>query len=178
VEQMTKLLSALVWGSLFFCFIGFGCEKKAHEAPAVKTAPDKEESLQEKVASLERDLLQLRMQVNAMSEGSATVSTEEKGYSIAQTKYGSFAIVCKNATPYLDGYKVQLSIGNLTSAQFKGAKIHLIWGKSLTSSKDMSVTNSFLSGRYTTVELVMTPAKPEDIKKFIMILDFDQIALF
>ncbi len=175
---MTTLRSVLVCGLLFFCFIAFGCERKAPDAPAFKAAPDKKESLQEKVDSLQRDLYWLRMRVGNMSGGSAEVSTEEKGYSIAQTKYGSFAVICKNVTPYLDGYKVQLDIGNLTSARFNGAKISLLWGKDYNSSKNMSVTSSFLPGRYTTVELVMTPAKPEDMKTFSVALDFNQMALF
>lgn len=175
--RMTTLRSVLIFCLMIFTFAGVGCKKNAPDTPAVQTAPDKTESLQEKVDRLQRDLFQIKMQVRQMSGGSADVSTEEKGYSIAQTKYGSFAVACKNVTPYLDGYKVQLNIGNLTSVKFNGAKISLLWGTEYNHNKEMSVTNSFFPGRFTTVEIVMTPAKPEDIKTFSVILDFDQMAL-
>jgi len=175
----------LVWGLLLFSFIALGCEKKVSEVPSNKPAPDKKESLrekvdqlQEKVDQLQGDLAWLNYRVRIMGGGSAEVSSEEKSYSIAQTNFGSFAILCKSVTPYLDGYKVQLGIGNLTSAQFNGAKISLRWGKLLNNSKDISVTNKFLPGRYTTIEVVMTPAKPEDIKMFSVTLNFNEIALF
>jgi hypothetical protein len=175
---MTTLRPVLVWVLLFLSFLIFACEKKAVIPPPVSHSPDKKESLDEKVNRLQRELIRLRMQVGNMSDGSAEVSTEEKGYSIAQTKYGSFAVVCRNVTPYLDGYKAQLGVGNLTNARFNGAKISLLWGTDYSKNKDMSVTNSFLPGRYTNVEVVLTPAKPEDIRTFSVAFDFDQLALY
>jgi len=158
-------------------FLALGCEKKSSSPSSLQPAPEKQETLEEKVKRLERELFILKMQVGNMSGGSVEVSTEDKGYYIAQTKYGSFAVVCENVTPYLDGYKAQLSVGNLTNARFNGAKIGLHWGKDYNNSKDMSVTNSFLPGRYTTVEVILTPAKPEDIKTFSVTLEFVQVAL-
>jgi hypothetical protein len=174
---MKKSIVAIFLFMTICCFV-FGCDKKA-EPP--KPAPPKEEakpeSMENKVTGMELDLAFLKIQVNNMSNGFANVSTEEKGYAIAQTKYGSFVVRCKNVTPYLDGYKVQIGIGNLTTAQFTGAKIHLVWGKDFINRKDMSVTNKFPPGRYTTIEVVLTPAKPEDIKTFTMNLDFDVLGL-
>ena len=158
-------------------FLALGCEKKSSSPSSLQPAPEKQETLEEKVKRLQRELFILKMQVGNMSGGSVEVSTEDKGHYIAQTKYGSFAVVCENVTPYLDGYKAQLSVGNLTNARFNGAKIGLHWGKDNNNSKYMSVTNSFLPGRYTTVELILTPAKPEDIKTFSVTLEFGQLAL-
>jgi hypothetical protein len=156
--------------------MSFGCEQKTPTLPSPQAQADKKETLEERVVKLKLELFKLQMQVTQMSSGSADVSTIDKGYSVAQTKFGSFTIVCKNVTPYLDGYKVHLSIGNLTNARFSGAKINLLWGKDY-NSKEMSVTNIFYPGRYTNVEIVLTPAKPEDIKTFSVALDFNQIAL-
>lgn len=172
---MKKLI---VFFIVIICLISFGCNKGT-EPP--KPAPPKEEakpeSLEDKVIRLQRELFALIIQVRNISDGTAVVSSEEKGYSIAPTRYGSFAVICNTVTPYLDGYKVKLDIGNLTSAQFNGAKIKLTWGKNFDNTKDISITTSFPPGRYTTIEVVMTPAKPEDIKEFMVTLDFNQIAL-
>lgn len=156
-----------------FLVIIFGCEKKQGS-----TKETTKQSLPEKVDQLEKDVLRLRMQVNALTSGSTTISTEEKAYSIAQTKFGSFAIICKNVTQFLDGYKVHLSIGNLTSVKFKGAKIYLYWGKDLLYNKELDVTNDFPSGIFTNVEVVMTPAKPEDIKVFGIDLEFNEMTTY
>ena len=174
---MMTLRNVSVWVLLLMAFLALGCEKNSSSPSSLQPAPEKQETLEEKVKRLERELFILKMQVGNMSGGSVEVSTEDMGYYIAQTKYGSFAVVCENVTPYLDGYKTQLSVGNLTNARFNGAKIGLHWGKDYNNSKVMSVTNSFLPGRYTTVEVILTPAKPEDIKTFSVTLEFVQLAL-
>ena len=174
---MMTLRNVSVWVLLLMAFLALGCEKKSSSPSSLQPAPEKQETLEEKVKRLERELFILKMQVGNISGGSVEVSTEDMGYYIAQTKYGSFAVVCENVTPYLDGYKAQLSVGNLTNARFNGAKIGLHWGKDYNNSKVMSVTNSFLPGRYTTVEVILTPAKPEDIKTFSVTLEFVQVAL-
>jgi len=174
---MMTLRNVSVWVLLLMAFLALGCEKKSSSPSSLQPAPEKQETLEEKVKRLERELFILKMQVGNISGGSVEVSTEDMGYYIAQTKYGSFAVVCENVTPYLDGYKAQLSVGNLTNARFNEAKIGLLWGKDYNNSKVMSVTNSFLPGRYTTVEVILTPAKPEDIKTFSVTLEFVQVAL-
>jgi Carbohydrate esterase, sialic acid-specific acetylesterase len=174
---MMTLRNVSVWVLLLMAFLVLGCEKKSSSPSSLQPAYEKQETLEEKVKGLQRELSILKMQLGNMSGGSVKVSTGDKGYYIAQTKYGSFAIVCGNVSPYLDGYKAQLSVGNLTNARFNGAKIGLLWGKDYNNSKDMSVTNSFLPGMYTTVEVILTPAKPEDIKTFAVTLEFDQLAL-
>jgi len=111
----------------------------------------------------------------------AITSTERYAYSSSSTTFGyspTFSVVCENLTPYLDGYKAQLAIGNLTSATFNGAKITLKWGEDLSKSKEISVTNTFHPGRYTNVEVSLTPARLEDVKGFSVTLIFNQIALY
>lgn len=173
LKKRTVLFNSMALFFVVFIFF-IGCDKKQNTSDLSTT---KQKPLAERVNELETDVFLLKLEVNDLISGSAIVSTEEKGYAIAQTKYGSFAIVCKNVNQYLDGYKVHLGIGNLTTATFNGAKINLNWGKG-QYKKEVSVTNSFLPGRYTTVEIVITPAKPEDIKEFTVALEFNQLALY
>jgi len=163
---------------IIFSLTVFSCDNKGPTPLPVSETPASKESLQEKVDQLEHELTKLRLQVSGLTDGTASVSTEDKGYSVAPTKYGAFTVLCRNISPYLDGYKAQLGIGNLTSARFNGAKIILRWGKHFSKSKETSVTNSFLPGRSTNLEVVMTPAKPEDVKVFLVTLDFDQMTLY
>ena len=165
-------------GVLAFSLILLGCGNQGSNTASAPETPASRESLQKEITRLKVRLLRLGAKVSSLTDGTAYVSTEEKGYAIAQTTYGTFSVVCENLTPYLDGYKAQLAIGNLTSATFNGAKITLKWGEDLSKSKEISVTNTFHPGRYTNVEVSLTPARLEDVKGFSVTLIFNQIALY
>ncbi len=158
---------------MMFYLIILGCNN--NDSPPAQTDPPKNQYLQGEVNLLKQQVFRLQTQLTNFTDGSASISTEDKGYDIAQTKFGSFAVVCRNASPYLDGYKIRLGIGNLTSASFRGAKINVWWGE---NSKEFDVTDSFVPGRYTTIEVVLTPAKPEDIKALTVSLEFNTIFLY
>ena len=130
----------------------------------------------------------MKSRVQTLESGEATVSTEEQGYDVSRTKFGPFTVSTRGATPYLDGYKVKLRIGNLTNANFNGAKLKLGWGPQYDSQKpeeweksqkkrEISITNMLASGSFTDVEVVLTPAKPEEIKSFTVGFELDQLQL-
>lgn len=91
--------------------------------------------LSNQIKELRSDLFALQFRVLALESAEATVSTEEEGYDIAKTKFGPFTVSCRGATPYLDGFKVKLRIGNLTNAMFNGAKLNISWGPHITITK-------------------------------------------
>lgn len=130
----------------------------------------------------------LSERVDGIFNTPARMSVEDKGYGIARTPYGTLTISAVNTSPYLDGYKIALSIGNLTSATLKGAEVSVVWGLPLDlnnfqayqksrKSKKFKVTNDFPSGAYTDVEVALTPAKPEEIKTISVGVAFDTISL-
>jgi len=73
-----------------------------------------------RLAQVEQQVRQLQSRIDRLEpdEQTANISTEENLYGLARTKYGTFTISAKVVTPYLDGFRVTLSIGNLTSADF------------------------------------------------------------
>jgi hypothetical protein len=148
---------------IIFCVFTAGC--------------DKEEGTTKRIAELQKEVQLLRSQVERLSSGFAVISTGDKGYSLAHTRFGAFAITCEDVSRYEGGYKVRLAVGNLTNAKFRGAKIFVSWGKSDINKREIDVTDNFLPGRYTGVEFVVTPATAEDIKMFNIVLDFDEMAL-
>lgn len=117
------------------------------------------------------------------------VSTEEKGYSILKTDYGSFVISFEELVPFLDGYKIFILVGNLTNAKFSGAEVIVKWGKEKISNgvlvnkrnfeyeKSFSVTNYFYPAKYNKIELVLTPATPQDIKRIVIGIRFNRLTL-
>lgn len=159
----------------------------ADQPPAAATAEQIQE-LRKEVTRLAVETYFLKSRVESLESGQATASTEEQGYDIARTKFGPFTVSTRGVTPYLDGFKVKLRVGNLTNADFNGAKLKLAWGppfdgnsheewEKAQKKKEMSVTNRFASGSFTDVEVILTPAKPEEIKSFAVGFELDQLQL-
>jgi len=157
------------------------------QAPTAATAEQIDE-LRKSVARLEMDTFFLKSRIESLESGEATASTEEQGYDIARTKFGPFTVSTRGVTPYLDGFKVKLRVGNLTNADFNGAKLKLGWGppydgknyeewQKAQKKKEMSATNRFASGSFTDVEVILMPAKPEEIKSITVGFELDQLQL-
>ncbi|MDB5985612.1 MAG: hypothetical protein JWR16_665 [Nevskia sp.] len=182
---------------IFFCFstaLLISCNQSpSAQQPSVQPPPQIETTksdsdLLKKFQKLQNDFVELQVRLSQLESGEATVSTEELVYGIAKTNFGAFTVTAKSVTPYLDGFKVKLSFGNLTSATFNGAKITASWGipfdgKNVDAylksqkNKEFSVTNSFPSGAFSDVEVILTPAMPEEVKSLSVGLQLDQLAM-
>ncbi len=168
---------------LILFLISSGCENKTNSSPSTPvidipaSVSNKIASLEEQIQTLQHDLAKLELRFDMMHNDNARVSTEEKGYSLINTKHGTFAVSCENVTNYLDGYKVQLSVLNLTSASFNDVDITLTWGKD-HKQKKVTIPIRFLPGKYTEFEVFLTPAKPEEIKMILVNLAFNQISSY
>lgn len=190
----------LVFRGFVFCaaLALLGCTQSAPSAPSSPvptpvplqvsaTAPPAVTA--EEFRKLRGEVLVLKHRLSSFEEGAATVSTEEEGFDVARTKFGPLTVSARGATPYLDGYKVKIRIGNLANANFNGAKLKLGWGPPWDSQKDleewskaqktkeMSLTTKLASGSFTDVDVVLTPARPEDIKSFTVGFELNQIEL-
>jgi hypothetical protein len=162
-------------------------QPSAQLSPQIET-PKPDSDLAKRVQKLQGVVYGLQLRVSQLESGDATVSTEEQVYGIAKTNFGTFTVTAKSVTPYLDGFKVKLSFGNLTSATFNGAKINVSWGPpydeknaetyvSSQKNKEFSVTTRFPSGAFSDVEVVLTPAKPEEVKSLSVGIQLDQLAM-
>ncbi len=110
-------------------------------------------------------------------DSSALISTEDKLYGLVRTTHGTFTIAAKNVTPYLDGFKVVLDVGNLTSADFSGAELSITWGANFGQKKQFKLLDRFRAGFFSDVEVALTPAKAEDVKKLIADISVNQLVL-
>lgn len=140
------------------------------------------------IRKLENQVFLLQQRVAALESGEAAVTTEEEGYDIAHTKFGPLTVSSRGATPFLDGYKVKLRIGNLSNANFNGVKLNLAWGLPFDANnpgqwsksqktKELALTTKLASGTFTDVEVALTPAKPEEIKVFTVGFELNQLEL-
>ena len=181
------LLSMLLLSAVF---LG-ACKPTEPAAPTVAPGPptSEPEVAADEFRKLRGEVFLLKHRVATLEDGTATVSTEEEGFDVAKTKFGPFTVSSRGATPYLDGYKVRVRIGNLTNANFTNAKLKLGWGPPFEAGKDfeawsksqrskeVGLTTKLMSGSFTDVDVVLTPAKPEDIKSFTVGFELNQLEL-
>lgn len=178
--------------SLLVAAVLAGCgpqiDAPAPSQPSASAPADKQAELADRVEYLSAEIGDLRDRVDALESGAATVTTDGNGYDVARTRFGAFTVSTRGATPYLDGYKVRLRIGNLTTANFTGATLKLEWGPPYNSmraserrknmkKKDVNIPNRLTSGSFTEVDVILTPAKPEEIKTFTVGLELNQLGL-
>jgi hypothetical protein len=128
-----------------------------------------------KVDSISNANTRLASQIAALEPGSALLSTENDGYTISSTKFGPFIIMKRGVSPYQEGFKVKLGIGNLTPATFKGARLHVTLGNQQT--KIYNVSDEISPQAYTNVEIAITPASADEIKTLQVGLELSQIYL-
>jgi len=153
---------------------------------ASKKAP--RDSNAEAIKKLQSEVFLLRYELNKFKSSTATIRTDSQDYDIARTKYGPFIISQRGLTEFLDGYKLKLAIGNTTSVTFSGAKLTLEWGPpydeknfskwlDARKKKEVQLTDSFHPGTYTIIEVVISPAKPEEAKEIEVGIEFNQVSL-
>ena len=116
-----------------------------------------------------------------------------KSYQRIDTSIGSLLVSVKSVTPYLDGYKETLAIGNPTSMDFNGFQVSCKWGASFTytngvvsnyeevqnsqKTKDLQPTDVLLRGYWNPVELTIAPATADEIKNLRISINPDNISL-
>lgn len=149
------------------------------------------DQLEEALAALKRDIevqgWTIDTQRNDYKDAPARVGAESMGYSVARTDLGPALVKLAGISPYLDGYKVRLWISILTPIDVNGLKGTLIWVESdpavLQKNKDklrkreFATTVAFRPGRYSEVEIAVTPASAGGLKNFSVSLETDQLSI-
>ncbi len=101
-----------------------------------------------------------------------------KDFSVGRTTFGEYTVSVENSTPYLNGYKVILRIGNLTSATLTGADMKISWtAGSSPQSTELHPTANFEPGRFTEVEVILSPAAASDLNTMNLALEFKGVQM-
>lgn len=183
-------------------FMLAGCDKIIDEKVSKKVEEAEEQNIKNvndlniKIIELERRIIVneilnkvLADKIDKTFDFQALVSTEGQGYGIARTKHGPFLINVEKVEPYMDGVKLKVSIGNITNATFSGADIVAKWGREYKNGddfdewekaqKEKKITTpvTFFPGSYASVNLILTPAKSDEIKTIKIGIQFDRLSL-
>ena len=121
----------------------------------------------------------------------ATINLEptSKGYSRIDTDNGFFLVSLKDITPYLNGYKVTLNIGNPLFATFHGMTFKVSWGhpkdsiqsyegwRASLQTKEIPSVDEIKPGSWNAVELLLVPAAPEQLGYISLAIATDNVSL-
>jgi len=105
----------------------------------------------------------------------ATVRLDEKTFDVAATRMGPVTVSAQSVAPYMDGFKITLRFGNLTSATLTGASVQLGWGTN--GKKRVQIAQDFRAGAFTDVEVIVSPASAKDISEIVVTPEFTGVVL-
>lgn len=135
------------------------------------------EALQAANTKLTTDLdsVKLSSQFNAgmirvlFNEDTADLDLTDKNFSTVRTSLGTFLISVQDVSPFANGLKVKMHIGNPQAMTYPGIKIKASWTNASSKSgapieKEIDWSQSLLPGAWNRVEMVLSPADPKDIE--------------
>lgn len=113
--------------------------------------------------------------------GIAYLTPGESGYSLIETDHGLLAISFRDISPYANGSRVTLRIGNTTNADLTGANAQIEWGpvddsgtadNTKMSAKEVKFNDTFNGGSWTDIQVVLDATPPSDVG-FLRVKEFD-----
>ncbi|MFL6311260.1 MAG: hypothetical protein ACJ71W_04065 [Terriglobales bacterium] len=137
--------------------------------------------LQEKITKLEGRLSFQEYLLKSKQEKHDQILLDltEHAFQRLDTDSGIVLVSVEDAAPYLNGYKVHLSIGNPSSMGYSGYKLKVRWGKTYDfnkyteesytewdksiQEKEISFTQKLDPGVWNPAELILTPASPDQL---------------
>lgn len=160
---------------LALALLATGCMTGA-EQQSLTNAPTKETELIERIERLEKSLaseiersfknLKDILEIRFPKPVRLNVSDLKSYQRITSSNDGTpFFLSLRDVVPFLNGYKLKLEVGNPSSVQYQGFTAYLHWGSSeARHSQQYSLTEVLRPGRWTPVEIVLTPASKTDLE--------------
>jgi hypothetical protein len=118
---------------------------------------------------------------------SAILASDSTGYAVARTAIGPVLVRLQSITPYLDGFKVRLWLSVLAPIEVNGLKGKISWlemdpevlkkDKTAFREKELNFPDTFRPGRYTEVEIALTPASAAGLKSFYVELETNTLTV-
>jgi hypothetical protein len=157
------------------------------------TACERSTGLEERVKAVELDLAVTQMKLSAVEasvvDTPAIVRTDGDHFSVARHSLGAATVSVQSVEPYLEGFKVVFQLGNLTTADLEDVKVKVQWGKPgwfeqaskeapVGQLKEKTLTGATLrAGAYSSVEVVIAPAAPDEVRQLSVSLDPGAVSL-
>jgi hypothetical protein len=122
---------------------------------------------------------------------SITIDATSKGFQRLDTDLGSFLVAIDGLTPYLNGHKLNLDIGNPSLSEFNGFILKVQWGKAFNpngkvtyadwkeslKSKEVRFTEHLKPGHWNKIDLALAPAKLDQLEYIEIEMEVNHVLL-
>jgi len=137
--------------------------------------------LEKRVSALESTLSFYKYLIDQKQDTSKAIQLDPSthGFQRLDSDNGSFLVSVKDASPYLNGYRLKLNIGNPSNATFSNVTIKVRWARaynwnSFTSSsykqwqssvheKEITLTSDLQPGSWNAVDIDLVPASADEL---------------
>jgi hypothetical protein len=144
------------------------------------------DGLEKTVHDLERRLYRLELARSEYSK--TTIDPSTKNYGRLDTDVGRLLVICEDVSPYANGYRVSIRIGNVTMATLNGFKLNVSWGRAYGDTtvigweaarheSTFDYTEELLPGRWNKVSFVLAPAQSHDLDLVTLGVETDRVSL-
>lgn len=138
-------------------------------------------NLEKSVADLKSEISVYQFELDQKQQRHDTILLDpsSRTFQRLDTDTSSFLVAVEDVVPYLNGYKLTVSIGNPTTATFSGVTIKIRWGKAYNfnefsdssyaewsksiQEKDVSLTGDLSPGSWNDVDLYLLPATADEL---------------
>ncbi len=186
---MTRLVLAVLSVLCVESLLQLGCadseNKISGEIENLKVQVDSLKANQESMLLVLRTLFSNQ---SKLLHDQVIIDPASKGFQRLDANNGSFLISVEDVQPYLNGYKLLLSIGNPLDMTFDGLIFKITWGKfrkeesyedwhNKLNTRDISVVNEIRPGSWNKVELLLVPAGASDLEYISLQIETNQVRL-
>jgi hypothetical protein len=135
----------------------------------------------------------LRESIDLTARGAGTLDLADKGYCRVEGGNGFFLVSCLDVRPYLDGFKLNLRIGNPLNAEYHGFKLTARWGPRYAGhysdlegyrkwsegmrKREMSFSEALLPGRWNVVEFIIPQTQAGDLACLQLSMETNTVSL-
>ncbi len=146
------------------------------------------QDLAARVKTLEHELKDLQGEVSyyryllgqkQTTHDTIQIDTSSHAFQRVDTDSSTFLVALDRVIPYMNGYKLTVSIGNPSNATFTGARVKVRWGKaynwagfteasykqwqSTIQQKEIALKEDLVPGAWNPVDLLLVPATKDEL---------------
>lgn len=182
------------------------CAQTRRTSAAPQTAQPRIEKLQEQIEDLRREIASLRkslgslngrifrVEINQNANQMVSFDLTSRSFQRLDTSTGSFLVSILEASPYLDGYRVVLSIGNPSFATYTGFRLTIKWNRNYDwekysegsyeawnkdlREKEVTFPDSLKPGAWNRVEVLLPSTKGDELGYFVLSMATDTVSLY
>jgi hypothetical protein len=141
---------------------------------------DRIAALEKRVEKLETSVTIYKFLIDQKQDKSDTIYLDPRSHDFIRldSDTGTFLVLLQDATPYLNGYRIKLDIGNPWDAKFPNAKIKVRWGHKIQATenysdwqaslhdKEIDLPDSLEAGMWNHVTLDLIPCAANELGYF------------